>query len=370
MTEPSEQLGSDDGLPDGFPDSAEDLLDLAAAFQKSRALLAACELDIFDAIGPDRVKSSEVAEKISADPGGTERLLHALCALGLLQKKDGLFSNSPVTSRYLLREGPEYVPLLFYAQAWDHWTYLPEAVRRGRPTVVRPFQDRPKLWVGAMVARMGRLGKRVWLVARRSDHWLRTFIDFMRAKARRRSAALVELLDLSGISRALDLGGGPAVYAMALARAKDDLQVTVVDLPTVVPTTRRNVAESGLSDRIEAIGGNILEDDLGTGYDLVLISETVHALSEPQSQRLVARSYDALNPGGRLVVHDFILDDDRTGPPFAALFSLDMLISTDGGDTYAQSDIRGWMGAAGFSRFEQMDTGTGTTFIIGHKPTG
>jgi ubiquinone/menaquinone biosynthesis C-methylase UbiE len=207
------------------------------------------------------------------------------------------------------------------------------------------------------------------LVARRSDVWLRAFIDYMRDHARTRAAAVLEILDLSGVARVLDVGGGPAVYATAFARAKDDLRVTVFDHPAVVPRTRKTVSEAGLEDRIDAIAGDFRRDELGDGYDLVLISETAHAVSGPDNKALVRKAYEALNPGGRLVIQDFILSDDRTGPLFATLFSLDMLMGREGADTYSEAEVRDWMSSAGFSEIEQVDTTFGTTLVIGHKAT-
>jgi len=354
---------------DGFPCDSEELQRYAVSFRESRILLTACELDVFSAIGEDGVPASGVAERIGADPGGTERLLHALCAAGLLEKNEELFSNGPASSRYLVRGKPDYVSLQYIGSKWDNWSLLTEAVRTGRPTVVSPFRDRPGVWMGALAARLRRMAKRLWLIVRRSDVWLRAFIDYMHHHARTRAAALVEVLDLSGVERVLDLGGGPAVYARAFARAKDGLKVTVFDWPSVVPTTRRIVSEAGLADRIDAIGGNLCKDELGSGYDLVLLSETAHALSGADNEALVRKAYNALNPGGQLVVQDYILDDDRTGPQVAAIFSLDMLMATDSGGIYTQSEVRGWLASAGISEIEQVEMKGGNTLLIGHKPT-
>ncbi|MFW6198879.1 MAG: methyltransferase [Acidobacteriota bacterium] len=355
---------------DPVPRTEQDLLDLALAFKGSRALLTACELDVFSAIGDEAVGAAEVADRVGADPSGTERLLHALCALGVLEKGEAGFSNSPVARRHLVEGGPERVSLVYVAHKWDNWSLLTEAVRRGHPTVAKPFQDPPAVWLRALGARVGRFLDRVWAVLTRSDRWLRAFIDYMRDHARMRAAAVTDLLDLSGVSRVLDVGGGPAVYALAFARAREGLSVTVFDRPEVVPTTRRNVEAAGLSDRIDAVAGDFRADDLGRDYDLVFISEATHAISGSENRDLVRRGAAALRPGGRLVVQDFILEDDRTGPSFAALFSLEMMMTTRSGGTYTRSEVRDWMTAAGLTDVEVMETGMDTTLMIGHRPTG
>jgi len=350
-----------------FPNDVEALQRFAVSFEESRVLLTACELDVFTAIGDEGLAAEEVARRIGANGGGTEQLLNALCGLGLLLKSEGHSSNSPVAGRHLVRGKPDHVSMLYLAHTWEKWSLLTDSIRTGLPVVVSPFRDPVRVWVGALATRFGRIAKRLWLVARRSDVWLRASIDYMRDHARTRAAAVVEILDLSGVGHVLDLGGGPAEYALAFARAKDDLRVTIFDHSTVVPTTRKIVSEAGLTERIDAVGGDLRKDDLGDGYDLVLLSETSHAMSGPDNEALVRRAYGALNPGGRLVIQDFILNDERTGPRFATLFSLNMMMGKEGADTYSESEVRGWMSSAGFSEFEQIDTSFGTTLIIGTK---
>jgi predicted O-methyltransferase YrrM len=360
--------------PEGFtsrlhPETASDVLDIAWAFQSSRTLLTACELDVFTALGGASLTAAEVAARVEADALGVERLLHALCALGLVGKEDGRFSNEPVSQRCLVEGAEEFLSAGYIAYEWDNWSRLTDAVRRGKPAIVQPFRDPLNIWTGALYSRLRAFGIRVVRVVGRSDVWLRAFVDYMRDHARRRSAAVVELLDMEGVTRLLDVGGGPAHYAMAFARSVDGLEATVFDRPEVVKIADRNIARAGLTDRVRTIGGDFNAADLGSEYDFVFISETVHANSAAENAILVRNAAAALQPGGRLVIQDFILENDRTGPPYAAVFSLYMLIVKQGGDNYTDAEVRRWMTDAGLERIERQETGLGTALMVAYKPS-
>lgn len=352
------------------PGNATDLLAIAHGFQLSRTLLTACELDVFTKLADAELPAAEVARRIGADAAATERLLNALCALGVVEKREGKFANAPVARRYLVRGGEEYMSPVYISQNWDNWARLTDAVRRGKPVIVQPFRDPARIWMSALGATFRRSLTRTWQVLSRSDHWLEAFVDYLRGKARRRASAVLERIDLRGVSRLIDVGGGSGHYAIAFAREVEGLEVTVFDRPEVIVHADRNIAEAGLSGRVRTVGGNFHRDDLGGDFDLVFISETVHANSPEENGALLKKAAAALVPGGRVIVQDYILADDRTGPVYGALFSLEMLLVREGADNYTDSDVRGWMADAGLERVERLETGAGTTLMIGHKPTG
>ena len=181
------------------------------------------------------------------------------------------------------------------------------------------------------------------------------------------AAALVRTLDLDGVSRVLDVAGGTGVFAMAFARARPGLEAVVFDLPAIVPITRRYVEEAGLSDRVTAVAGDATADDLPGRFDLVLLSAILHSFAPDVNQRLVAKAAAALAPGGRVVVQEFVVNEDRTGPLQPTLFALNMLVGTQGGDTYTEGEIRGWMEAAGLTAVTRMDTEFGTGVVVGRN---
>ena len=156
---------------------------------------------------------------------------------------------------------------------------------------------------------------------------------------------------------------------MAFVRAKPGLQATVFDLPNVLPLTRRYIDDAGLKGRIETAAGDYSADNLGQGFDLAFLSMVVHSNSPAQNRKLFQSVRRALNPSGRLVVHDMVLDENRVWPPNAAIFALNMLVNTEAGDSYTQEEIYSWMTDAGFTGFERLDTPHETTLLIGRSGT-
>ncbi len=323
----------------------ENLRDLAMSFQKSRILLSAFELDVFTALGEGARSSREVAETVGADARGTDRLLNALCALGLLSKEKGLYSNTEASRRYLSRSGERYLSGLGHAaNLYASWGSLTAAVRAG----------------GTVRGKQREEG---------SGFSLEAFIGAMHQRALMTAPALVSKIDLSGVRRVLDVGGGSGVYSMSFARAKEGLEAVVFDLPGVTEIARRHIREAGLENRITAVEGNYLTDDLGSGFDMVFFSAVIHIQSGEENRRLIEKSFRALNPEGLVVIQDFVMDEDRTAPPGGAVFALNMLVNTASGDTYTESEIRDWLEGAGFIGVIRQSTGADTSMVIGRKPS-
>jgi SAM-dependent methyltransferase len=324
--------------------SADDIQQLARNYQRSRILLTAYELGIFTELGGERKTSAEVAAALGTDPRATDRLLSVLAVLGLLNKEGGRFANSAAASRYLVKGKPEYMAGLMHGvHLWDAWSTLTDAVRAGTSVFERPG---------------GEAGRR------RTE----AFIAAMHYGGSLRAERLVAMLDLDGVSRVLDVGGGSGAYASAFVRARKGITATVFDLPHVTPLTRRYVEAEGLSGKIDIVAGDATVDPLPRGYDLVFMSQLLHSNSAAQNEALIANGAASLNVGGRLVVQDFIVDEDRAGPPRPVIFALNMLVATAAGDTYKESEIRGWMEAVGLNDVERTDTGLETALVVGRRP--
>jgi precorrin-6B methylase 2 len=176
---------------------------------------------------------------------------------------------------------------------------------------------------------------------------------------------VVGKLHLEKVSRVLDVGGGSGAFAMAFAKAKPGINATVFDLPNVVPLTRRYIEAEGLSARVNTAVGDYNMDPLGKGYDLVFLSAIVHSNSPAQNLQLIEKCVEALNPGGQVVVLDFIMEENRTAPAHGAVFALNMLVGTEAGDTYTESEVREWMTKTGLSGINRVDTPFGTSMLIG-----
>lgn len=323
--------------------SSDEIMQLAANFQKSRVLLSAYELGLFSALGRNSQTSDEVASLLGTDVRATDRLLNALCALGLVRKQNDRFSNIPAGLRFLVRGSEDYLSALeHFAILWKKWNNLTEAVLKGGTIYSEPFKES-------------------------STESLRPSIAAMHQWGLKRAPEVVARLDLKDVSRMLDVGGGSGVYAMNFVRACPTIKATVFDLPAVIPLTRQYIAGASLSERIDTVAGDHGKDELGRGFDLALLSSVICLNAPEDNLTLLDKVARALNPGGRVVILDFIIDEDRTGPIFSALFALTMLLGTESGNTYTESEIRLWLKLAGFEDIYRADSVRASAMIIGHK---
>ncbi|MCP4229437.1 MAG: methyltransferase domain-containing protein [bacterium] len=319
----------------------DEIILIARGFMGSRILFAGYELGIFTELEEGGKSSEDVARKIDSDPRATNRLMHALVALGLLEKDSDLFYNSPGASQCLVEGKTEYLSNLQHTiYTFSGWTTLTEAVRQGTSVYECPGGEEGEKRTAA-------------------------FIEAMDYLSKRRAKGLISHLDLTGVGRVLDVGGGSGENAMEFARTGDDVEVTVFDLPDVVHLTDGYIERAGLSERVRTVAGDYHCDGLGDSYDMVLLSQIIHSNSPDENAELIQKCADALNEGGRLVIQDFIVDEDRSGPPWAVVFALNMLVATETGDTYTENEMGDVMTRAGFSDIERIDTDFGTTLIIG-----
>ncbi len=175
----------------------------------------------------------------------------------------------------------------------------------------------------------------------------RAFIAAMHARARENAEHTVRLSGIRNAKRMLDVGGGSGAYAIAFAKACPTLHADILDLGAVVPLAEEYIREAGLQDRVRVRPGDMRTANLGKGYDLVLLSAVCHMWGEDDNRALIKRCAQALVPGGHLIVREFILDEDRTTPPFAAMFAINMLVGTEHGNSYTEGEYRSWMTSAG-----------------------
>ncbi|MEW6753150.1 MAG: methyltransferase [Candidatus Latescibacterota bacterium] len=321
--------------------TAERIWEMARAFQPSRVLLTAVELGVFGILGGQAVESAAVAARMGTDRRGTDRLLNALAALGLLAKEGTRFRNAPDTLAALVPGQPGYIggALGHVVNLWHTWSTLTDAVRAGTSVYRRDPQAAPEA--------------------------TRSFIAAMHTIATGQAQRVVAQLDLERVRRVLDVGGGSGAYAIELCRARPDLEAVVYDRPEVVPLMAQYVAEAGLSPRIRAVTGDFNRDELPSGFDLVFMSQILHSNSPAENGRLMAQARRALEPGGQVVVQEFVPDEGRTSPVPPVLFALNMLVATAAGDTYTESEIGAWLTAADFALPRRVDPpGTGTTLLL------
>jgi (2Fe-2S) ferredoxin/ubiquinone/menaquinone biosynthesis C-methylase UbiE len=303
----------------------DELAQSIRGFQESRVILTALELDLFSAIGSGAT-AAQAAATAGTEARATEMLLNALASLELVRKEGTVFHNAPVAARFLAAGSPDSarMAMLHTARLWHRWSGLTECVRTG---TAAPDE--------------------------RDAEGTEAFIAAMHNNARQRAAQLAQAL-APGASRMLDVGGGSGAYAIAFAQANAELRAEVFDQPAVLAIADRHIREAGLEKRIATRVGNLRTDEFGGGYDLVLISAICHMLGVEENRDLLARAFRALAPGGRVAIQDFLLRADKTGPRSGALFSLNMLVNTEGGASYSEEEYTAWLREAGFGEVRRV----------------
>ena len=323
--------------------SPADLLEIVNAYRKSRIILTAHELGIFTALGEGSMTSAVIAEKCGTDPRATDRLMNALVAIGLLVKSDCQFTNTPFSAKFLVKTQPTFMAGLSHqVHLWKTWSTMTEAVKQGSSVTIRKSFDE------------------------RDENWLNSFIAAMHYR-QQQASEVAAAVDLSGVKQMLDVGGGSGAFTFAFLRINKDIVSTIFDLPTVVPLTQKYIDKEGFSKSVKTLPGDYLKNDFGGKYDLVLVSAVVHINSPEENQLLINKCSEALNPGGQLVIMDHIMSEDRTAPEIGAIFAINMLVGTEKGDTYTESEIRSWMANAGLKNIHVKNTPQETGLMIGTK---
>jgi 2-polyprenyl-3-methyl-5-hydroxy-6-metoxy-1,4-benzoquinol methylase len=323
--------------------SSEELRLLANAFRESRLLLSAIELKVFSVLDKHMMTSEEVAKKINANSKATDRLMNALCGFELLKKVKGKFYNSDLSAKYLVEGKPEFMGNLYHTNnLWNSWSNLTDSVVKGAS--VGGDQNKQE-----------------------KNDWVESFISAMHYRGVHQGKILSMMIDLANIKSILDVGGGSAAFSMEIVKKNSAITATILDLPHVIPLTKKYVDEAGLINNFGFIEGNYLTKDFSGPYDLILLSAIVHINSYEQNKMLIKKCADSLNKNGMIIINDFVMNEDRTQPAYGALFSLNMLVGTECGDTYTEGEMREWFESAGLTKIERKNTSFGSDLMMGIK---
>lgn len=306
------------------------LMRLSTAYWDSQALLTANRIGLFDLLADKPLDSNAIADKLQTAPRPTRLLLKACVGLGLLEEVEGGFHNTPLSAAFLVSGTPAYMgnAIRYSDNLYGAWGALETALREDRPTMA------PETYLG------------------RDAKKTRDFVYGMHDRALGIGRALVGLVDLSGRSRMLDVGGGPGTYSALLALRYPQLQSVVMDLPDVVAIAAEIVAGMGVADRVTTMAGDYMKTPFPQEKDVVLISGVFHRESEATCRSLIENAVASLLPGGLLLISDVFTDDGGAQPVFAAMFGLNMMLSAPDGGVHADADVARWMRDAGFATSE------------------
>lgn len=292
------------------------VLELLTAFRRSKTMFAAVKLGVFDALAGEAMSSERLSRALQASPDGLERLLDACVGLGLLTRDGEAFANTPAAQAYLTQQSPARLTgYLNYSNdvMWKLWEHLEDAVREGTHRWPQTFG-----WDGPIFSQFFR-----------TEHAKREFLMGMHGFGLLSSPHVVSAFDLSRFNRLVDLGGATGHLAIEACNRYPTLHATVFDLPDAVPLAQEIVGASDVAERIEIVAGDFFQDALPSA-DLYALGRILHDWSEEKIQRLLRRIHDALPAGGAVLIAEKLLADDKSGPTWALMQSLNMLTCTEG----------------------------------------
>lgn len=283
---------------------ADEISEIAFGFMGSKALFAALESGVFTHLAEGPMTPAELATRCALDAARAETLLTALAGLGLITSEEGRFANSPAAEAFLVKGAKydfgDYLRLQVGQQMYGLLDQIEAALEDRLPEDATAsyadwFADPEQARLYSASQHAGSLGP---------------------------ARQLARQIDLSGAKRLLDVGGGTGAFSITLCKAFPELTATIVEFPNVARLGREYVAEAGLADRISFVEGNALEAEWPGAQDVILMSYLFSGVPGETHEGLIARAVDNLAPGGRYLVHDFIVHGDRSGPKLAALWQL------------------------------------------------
>ncbi|MEU1054433.1 methyltransferase [Streptomyces sp. NPDC005876] len=316
------------------PLSTVPLMQLNAGFWSFKTFATALELNLFTRLAGQRtVTLGEIAEELDIHERPADMFLVACASLGLLEKECDGYRNSALSEEFLVQGRPRYFGgFVRYCDQREYsaWGHLIDALRSNRPLTWSP-------------------GEQDSLFSAEDPVMTSLFWEAMHSMSCDTARTLGEVYDFTRHRRLLDVGGGSGAYPIELCSRYPGLKATVFDLEHVCHIAERKVREAGLDLSVSMAVGDFQTDArLPGGHDVVLLSSILHDWDEPTGRSLLRKCWEALEPGGVILISELLLNADRDGPPEAALMGLNMIVETEGDKNYSGTEYRSWLLDAGF----------------------
>jgi ubiquinone/menaquinone biosynthesis C-methylase UbiE len=313
-------------------------------------LEAAIRHRVFDLLDAGPKTISQVHKETGASERGLTAVMNALVGMNFLAKdKQGIFSLTPESSAFLVSTKPGFQGGFIRhcsEQLIPKWLHLNRIVATGQPAASVNLEG-----PGA--------------------EFFQQFVNDIFPMSYPAAQTLSRHLNVNGSGapvRVLDLAAGSGVWSIALAQGSEQVRVTAVDWPEVIPITRKTVGKFGLAERYSFIAGDLLQVDFGSGHTVATLGHILHSEGRERSGELLKKTFQALAPGGTIAVAEFLVNADRTGPLNGLFFAVNMLVNTDCGDTYSFEEISSWLKDAGFANPRTLDSPGPSPLILATKP--
>ncbi len=307
--------------------------------EEANILLAALELRIFSILADKTLSARAIAKNADSSPMETETLLNALVAMGALSKSKALFKNTPETYKHLCESSPHYKmgTVKLRSHNRNEWENLLETVRGGRDPSPHEGDDDPD--------------------------FRGFFTHAMHERSSFYSAKLATCIARKPVGRLLDLGGGPGSYSAAILRKDKKATATLFDRAATLQVAKKILEPMPVFPRFDFLDGDLFQADFGQGFNTVLFSNILHIYNPKENRLLFKKIHRCLEKGGRFILVDLFLKEDRTEPYDAALFSLTMLMFTATGKTYTFKETETLLEKAGFGSVKRTALGSGSTLL-------
>lgn len=321
--------------------TAENIGELTHSYQPALVLMAAAELDLYDALGKSAMTAAKLTTKLGTDQRGFTMLLDALAGLGFLLKKGERYSAAPGMFDVMTSQGKHTMLAMTQHQATcvRRWIQLAEVVKSGQPS------------------------KRMDSI-RGSDGDQQSFITAMDNISG--AAAVRVVSDLKGLKfkTLLDVGGASGSWTIEFLRKYPKARAILFDLPVVIPMARERIGAAGLLDRVQLVPGDFYHDPLPKGADLVWVSAIVHQNSREQNRELYTKAYDSLPSAGQILIRDHVMDKTRTKPVSGVLFAINMLTGPHLGGTFTLAEYKEDLEATGFKKIALVRKDEGMHAVV------
>jgi len=310
--------------------NAGKLLELSGGFWQIATLHAAVRLDLFSVIGDESLDASEIADRLNADTRSQTMFLNALIAMGLLENENERYRNTDVSAALLSKDAPGYLGYMIshHYHLVESWHHLDKAVLTGQQmresAEITEDERRESFLMGMFNIAMGNAPK------------------------------LTAQLKLKGKKNLLDLGGGPGTWAIHFCKNNPELKACVFDRPTTRPFAEKIIEQFDMASRVTFQDGDFLKDNIRGRYDAVWLSHILHGEGPQNCRNIIRKTVAALEQGGVIMIHDFILNNTMDGPLFPALFSLNMLLGTEDGQAYSEKQLTEMLREAGVKQIERF----------------
>ena len=324
----------------------ERIYQFAFGYAPPLVLEAAIRHQVFDVLDNGPKSLSEIQAATGASERGLSAILNFLVGFDFLRKDAGKYSLAPESAAFLVSTKPGFQGGLIRhtsEQLLPNWLQLNEVVATGRPALA--------------VNRQGP-----------GSEFFHQFVNDIFPMSYSVAQELARHLALTGPASVLDLAAGSGVWGIALAQSSNQVHVTAVDWPGVIPVTRKTVDRFALTERFTFHEGDLLKAEFGRGHTVATLGHILHSEGVERSKALLKKTFDALASGGTIAIAEFLVNAERTGPLNGLTFAINMLVNTDYGDTFSFEEISGWLLAAGFKDARTLETHGPSPLILATKP--